>query len=75
MTRKTYHVTTHRYGWQVKAAGAQRASSVESTKAEAVERARELAKAADLGQVVVHKQDGVIQTEWTYGKDPFPPAG
>lgn len=28
-----------------------------------------------LGQVIIHKQDGTIQTEYTYGDDPSPPAG
>jgi hypothetical protein len=35
-----------------------------------VQKARELAKKQPLGQVVVHKEDGTIQTEYTYGDDP-----
>ena len=34
-----------------------------------------LSKNQELGQVVIHKQDGTIQTEHTYGKDPYPPKG
>ncbi|MCL4712735.1 MAG: DUF2188 domain-containing protein [Pseudorhodoplanes sp.] len=26
-------------------------------------------------QVVVQREDGTIRTEWTYGHDPYPPAG
>ena len=26
-------------------------------------------------QIKVKKLDGTFQTEWTYGKDPFPPIG
>ena len=40
------------------------------TKEEAVEEARKLAKAAELGQVKVHKKDGNMEYESTYGDDP-----
>jgi len=74
--RKTYHVIPGTDGcWKVKEEKASRASNSHETKAEAVERAKELAKNQDLGQVVIHKQDGTIQTEHTYGKDPYPPKG
>ena len=39
-------------------------------KAEAIARAKELAKAESLGQVVIQRKDGQIQTEHTYGQDP-----
>ena len=61
--------------WQVQGEGAQRATSLHDTKAEAVTRARELAKSLPLAQVIVHKGDGTIQTEYTYGDDPSPPKG
>jgi len=74
--RTTYHVTKRPDGqWQTKAEGASRASAVANIKAEAVERARELANAQPLGQVVIHKSNGQIQTEHTYGNDPHPPKG
>ena len=74
--RTTYHVTKRPDGqWQTKAAGASRASAIAKTKAQAVDRARDLAKSQDLGQVVIHKSNGQIQTEHTYGKDPYPPKG
>lgn len=74
--RTTCRVTQRADGqWQTKADGASRASSVASTKAEVVDRARELAKAQPLGQVVIHKSNGQIQTEHTYGKEPHPPKG
>ena len=75
-TRKVVHVVPHeRGGWQTKGEGAQRATSVHGTKAEAVAAAKEQAKNAPLGQVKIHKQNGQIQTEHTYGKDPHPPKG
>ena len=74
--RKIYHVTPHPDGgWKVQAEDASRASSIHETKAPAVERAKELAKRPSTGQVVIHKQNGKIQTEHTYGKDPCPPPG
>ena len=74
--RKTYHVTPRPDGgWNVKEENASRASSSHDTKAEAIARAKELAKKQALGQVIIHKQDGTIQTEHTYGKDPYPPKG
>ncbi|HGY91948.1 MAG TPA: DUF2188 domain-containing protein [Planctomycetes bacterium] len=74
--RKIYHVTQRPDGnWQVKTEGARRALSTHSTKAEAVDRGRSVAKSHPLGQLVIHKRDGRIQTEHTYGKDPFPPKG
>jgi len=74
--RKVYHVTTAGDGgWKVKAEEARRASSTHGKKAEALGRARELAKGHGLGQVIVHKEDGTIETEYTYGQDPYPPEG
>jgi hypothetical protein len=40
------------------------------TKEEAVEFARQRAKAATLGQIKVHKSDGNMEYESTYGDDP-----
>lgn len=74
MKDKTYRVTPHADGWSVKRDGAQRAAAVYDTKAEAVARAKEIARPREL-QVVVHGQNGQIQTEYTYGHDPYPPKG
>ena len=74
--RKTYHVTKRSDGsWQGKSEGAKRASAVTRTKAEAVGTTRALAKKAELGQIVIHRADNRIQTEYTYGQDPHPPKG
>ena len=40
------------------------------TKEEAVEEARKLAQQAELGQIKVHKKDGNMEYESTYGEDP-----
>jgi hypothetical protein len=74
--RVVYHVVSDGdSGWKVKANHASRASSTHTNKVDAVAHARDLAKNQPLGQVVIHKQDGTIQTEHTYGKDPYPPRG
>lgn len=76
MSRKVYHVTPAGDGdWKVKREGASRADSVHEGKADAVDRAKDLAKEASLGQIIIHGQDGKIKTEHTYGKDPYPPKG
>lgn len=75
-SRKTYHVTpAPDGGWRVKAEGASRASSTHEKKADALDSAKDLAKNQPLGQVIVHRGDGKIQTEYTYKKDPYPPKG
>ncbi len=69
--RKVYHVTSSSGGgWNVKKEGAKRSSGHFDKKTDAVDRGKKLAKSAPLGQLKIHKQDGRIQTEHTYGKDP-----
>lgn len=76
MPRKVYHVTPAGDGdWKVKREGASRADSVHEDKGNAVDRGKELAKSGGLGQIIIHGQDGKIQTEYTYEKDPYPPKG
>jgi hypothetical protein len=70
-TRKVYHVTPGAGGgWDVKAEDNKRPSGNFKTKTDAVARGKELAKKASLGQIKIHKQNGKIQTEHTYGDDP-----
>ena len=74
--RKVYHVTPDPgMGWNVKKENAERASGHFENKADAISRAKELAKSGPLGQIKIHKKDGTIQTEHTYGADPYPPEG
>ena len=57
--------------WRIAKEGGQRASATAPTKTAAVQRAVELAKnAPGLSQVKIHKQDGKIESERTYGQDP-----
>jgi len=74
--RKVYHVNTNpKGGWDVKKEGNKKSSGHFGNKIDAVVRGKELAKSGPLGQIKIHKQDGTIQTEHTYGDDPYPPAG
>lgn len=74
--RNVYHVTKNNDGgWDLRKEGGQRSSGNFDTKNQAVDRGRELAKSSGLGQLKIHKQNGQFQTEYTYGKDPYPPKG
>lgn len=75
-SRKKYHVTQNSDGtWKGKAEGAGRASVVGDTKAETTRKTIEIAKNQQDSQVIIHKKDGKIQEERTYGNDPYPPKG
>jgi hypothetical protein len=69
-TRVTYHVTPYVNGWQVKPEGIDGREVLVDNKDNAVSHAKDLAKEHELGQVIVHKGDGTIETEFTYGEDP-----
>ena len=69
-----HHVVPHENGWAVRREGADRASAVTPTKDLAVDRAREIA-GREGGSVVIHRENGTIQEERTYGHDPYPPRG
>jgi hypothetical protein len=70
--RDVYFVSPNsdRGGWDVKREGAERASKHFETKADAIGFGKQVAQKSDLGQLKIQKQDGKIQTEYTYGKDP-----
>lgn len=69
--RVVYHVVPNSSGekWVVSQERAEFRREFE-TKDEAVQLARELARKEELGQVKVHKQDGNMEYESTYGEDP-----
>jgi hypothetical protein len=68
--RKVYHVAPHGEEWEVMAEGAERATSLHETKQKAIDAARALAMNQKPSQVIMHKEDGTIQREYTYGDDP-----
>ncbi len=71
--RAVFHVTPYANGWTLSRAGGNEDKGELGAwdhKDLAIARAKELAKSAALGQVVVHGEDGRIQEEFTYGEDP-----
>jgi hypothetical protein len=69
--RVVYHVVPNSSGekWVVSQEKAEFRKEFE-TKDEAVEFAKERARKEELGQVKVHKKDGNMEYESTYGEDP-----
>jgi Uncharacterized protein conserved in bacteria (DUF2188) len=69
--RAVYHVVPNASGerWVVSRENAEYRKEFD-TKEEAVEHARKLAQEAALGQIKVHKKDGNMEYESTYGEDP-----
>tara|TARA_B100001115_G_C15846864_1_gene427241 strand:- start:3411 stop:3647 length:237 start_codon:yes stop_codon:yes gene_type:complete len=76
-SRKNYHITKTKDGWQGKAEGGKRASTIGSTKKEVVGRMVEIAKNNGNASVKIHKVNGKFQEERTYPRnsDPYPPKG
>jgi uncharacterized protein DUF2188 len=72
MARRVMLVSPHRGGgWDSRPqAGSSGPQSHHQTKPPAVRAAKSAAKAAPLGQVKIQKQNGRLQTEYTYGQDP-----
>ena len=69
--RAVYHVTpSPKGGWQLLKEGNARPVKKFERKVDAVAAGKILAKKPALGQIIIHKQDGKIQTEYTYGDDP-----
>ena len=75
MARNSIHVTHSKQGgWNVRKAGASRASAHFDTKDNAVDRARELSRNQH-AELVIHGKDGKIQSADSHGPDPYPPKG
>ncbi len=69
---KNVHVIPHQGQWAVKKEGDQRATSIHSTQRDAIDTARETAK-AEKSELVIHNRNGQIRNKNSYGNDPFPP--
>lgn len=60
--------------WKVKSAGAGKAAGIFENKAEAVAKAKEIAK-NNKAELIVQKEDGTIGWKNSYGNDDYPPRG
>ena len=74
MSQNAQHVVPNGKTWSVRKVGALRASAVFKTRAEAVERARQIAINLKT-ELFIHGQDGRIQKRNSYGNDYHPPKG
>lgn len=72
-TRKQYRVQYLDQRWKVRHQGTTLSSHI--LKEEAVSAGQKVAKANAPSQLVVHRMDGTIEYEYTYGSDPYPPRG
>lgn len=73
MPRDTHHVVPNPAGgWDVKRGGSERASAHTDTKAQAVDRGREISRNQGT-ELVIHGTNGVIQRSDSHGNDPCPP--
>ena len=71
-----YHVTKNSNGgWKAQKAGAERASGIYKTQAEAEAAAKGFAASSGGGEVRIHRPDGTIRDSDTVspGNDPYPP--
>lgn len=73
MTRKRFDVVANGASWSVKYLAAVHYTSM--LKSAAIDEGVRLARANEPSQLVIHRQDGTIEDERTYGNDPFPPRG
>ena len=71
-TRKVFHSVQRKGEWKVTFSNKALATHDTQARAEkdAKDRARSAYDAGGLGQAVLHRADGSIRTEHTYGKDP-----
>jgi len=72
--KRNQHVVPHGNEWAVKGAKANRAASVHKTQAEAIQRARQIARNQGT-ELLIHGRDGKIRDRDSHGNDPFPPKG
>lgn len=72
MLKRNQHVVKRNDGWAVKGAGNSRAMSRHRTQAQAIDKARSIAKNQS-SEVVIHRPDGRIRDKDSYGNDPNPP--
>ena len=72
---KSHHVVPNpNGGWDVKRGGAERASGHFDTKAQAIERGREISRNQGT-EFRIHNKDGRIASNDSHGHDPNPPRG
>ncbi len=74
MGRNQHVVPNPNGGWNVKGAGAKRATVHTDTKRSAVNIARNISRNQH-SELIIHGKNGQIQSRDSHGNDPFPPRG
>jgi hypothetical protein len=73
--KNQHHVVSNpKGGWDVKLAGAAKASAHVETKQVAVDLGRAISRHQGT-ELVIHGKDGKIRQSDSHGNDPFPPRG
>lgn len=72
MAKKNPHVVPRGDQWAVQREGADKASSLHSTQADAIDAGRRIAQ-REHGELFIHRQNGQIRDRDSYGNDPYPP--
>ena len=72
MTKSNPHVVPRGDQWAVQREGADRASSLHPTQADAIDAGRRIAQ-NERGELFIHRPNGQIRDRDSYGNDPFPP--
>lgn len=73
MARARYDVVYKTSTWQVTHRGG--TLSHHFTKDAAIDAGAQVAKSNRPSQLIIHRMDGTIEDERTYGDDPYPPRG
>ena len=68
------HITPKGQNWQIKSAGAKRATKICITQKEAISEARKIA-IKNQTELFIHSRNGKIRERNSYGRDPFSPRG
>ena len=68
------HAVPRGSGWAVKGEGNSRATAITSTKQEAIDKARNIARNQG-AELVIHNRNGRISQKDSHGRDPYPPKG
>lgn len=74
MPKKNQYVVRDGSGWGVRGEGNQRLTARCDTQAEAIARAREIARNQG-AELRIQGRDAKFREAWSYSHDPFPPEG
>lgn len=74
MSQTVYHVVPYNEQWAVKKQGGEQASRLAGTQEEAVAHAEQFARHQAPSRIVIHRQDGTIESQQSFELADRPPA-